>query len=73
MKSQIGAFFARTLAWGSGAVGRDTAMNPRRQNTDEVAPDEKVPRDLPIQATLLANSGLNKPVWALLRVQDVIR
>ena len=73
MKTKLMAFVSKTLARAVGAMGRDMAKNGLGQYADNAAPDEKVPRDPPSRAALFADSGLCRPVWGFLRVEDVIR
>src|SRR5262249_52459849 len=51
----------------------DAPKNWLGQNNDNTVPDDNVRRKLPNHAALFGSSGLNMPVWGLLRVDDVIR
>jgi hypothetical protein len=73
MKSNLIARISQALAWPAVKSHEDTPKNTLGQNADSAAPDEKIPRDLASHTAVFANSGLSKPVWGLLRVQDVIR
>jgi|SRR6516165_6788661 hypothetical protein len=73
VKSKLMGLVSKTFAWGAGTLRRDVGKNALWQKADNVAPDEKVPRDLPNHGALFANGGLNRPLWGLLRVEDVIR
>jgi hypothetical protein len=74
MKSKFIVFVTRTLARVVGALGPDVApKNSFGPSADNTVPDDNVPRDPPSHVALFTNGGLNKPVWGLLRVEDVIR
>jgi len=73
MKTKLVALVSGTLAR---AVDKLVPSFPAPigsgQDPGHAAPDENLPRDRPGHAALLADY-LSKPVWALLRVEDVIR
>jgi len=73
MKSKLVALVSGTLARAVDKLGPCVrAPNGSGQDPVHTAPDENVPKDRPGHAALFADY-LGKPVWALLRVEDVIR
>jgi len=73
MKSKLVALVSKTVALAVGRLAQDVPEKALRPSADDAAPDEKVPRDSPTHAALFANSGLSKPIWGLLRAEDVVR
>ena len=73
MKTKLVALVSETLARAVYKLAPSVpAPNGSGEDPGHTAPDEKVPRDRPGHAALFADY-LGKPVWALLRVEDVIR
>ena len=72
MKSKSIAFVSSSLARVVGKLGQDSnGPNGPKQNAENTAPDHDIRTDLP--GYLFAVSALDKPMWAFLRVEDVIR